>query len=423
MTRRGFHSGLASRCCAALAIAGLIGLGTPVSTAQAAPGAPRPAAPQPTSTEISPSAPDPHPPAGGRAPDGSVPGGAQLAGRGLIVPAGAPKLPPNIDASSWILADLDHGTVLAARDPHGRYQPASILKILTAITVGPQLPGRKVVTVSPAAANAEGSAVGLLAGAKYTVDQLFEALLLVSGNDAALALAEANGGLARTVSQMNAKAVALGAYDTYVQTPSGLDGWQQLTSAYDMALVLRAALGQPRLVGYDRLPQASYPPKSSKYGKVGSYQFDNQTQDFLQTVPGAVLAKTGYTDAAQHTYLAAARRNGRTLGVILLRDQRLPLDQYQQAGALFDWGFALKPAVPAIGTLAGPVPAVRTALAAPSLGNAVAFSLPRPVSSTAVNGRWMVLAPVGAAVAGGLWLGCVAIAGRRAIQRRVLRQH
>ena len=222
--------------------------------------------------------------------------------------------------------------MLAARDPHGRYQPASVLKLLTAITVLPRLPGNKLVTVSPAGGRrprARRSAC--CAGARYSVDQLFQALMLVSANDAAMALAEANGGVASTVAQMNAEIVRLGGYDTLVQTPSGLDGWQQLTSAYDMALVLRAAVEQPRLVGYDRLPRAVYPPKASRYGKVGGYEFDNQSQDFYDAVPGALLAKTGYTDAAQHTYLAAARRNGHTLGVILLRDQRLPLDQYQQA--------------------------------------------------------------------------------------------
>jgi len=314
-----------------------------------------PKAPGPTSAAISPGAPDPHPPAGGRAPNGTVPGGPHLAGRAMVLPRGAPALPKGIGARSWILADLDSGAVLAARDPHGRYQPASILKALTAVTVVAKLPGRRVVTVTPAAATAEGSAVGLLAGARYSVDQLFDALLLVSANDAAAALAQANGGIARTVADMNAEAVRLGAYDTVVQTPSGLDGWQQLTSAYDMALVLRAFADQPRLVGYDRLPGAGFPPRSSRYGHVGQYQFDNQCRDFFGTVAGALLAKSGYTDAARHTYLAAAKRHGRRLGVILLRDERQPLEEFRQAAALLDWGYALEPGVQPVGVLAGPI--------------------------------------------------------------------
>ncbi|HET6209154.1 MAG TPA: serine hydrolase [Jatrophihabitans sp.] len=381
-----------------------------------------PLAPRPTSSAASPSAPDPHPPAGGLAPNGAVPGGRQLAGRGLLVPPGAPALPKNIGARSWILVDLDSGAVLAARDPHGRYQPASVLKLLTAVTLLPRLPGNRLVTVSARAAGAEGSAVGLLPGARYSVDQLFQALLLVSANDAAMALAEANGGVASTVAQMNAEIVGLGGYDTLAQTPSGLDGWQQLTSAYDLALVLRAAVRQPRLLGYDRLPRASYPPKASRYGAVGGYEFDNQSQDFFQAVPGALLAKTGFTDAAQHTYLAAARRNGRTLGVVLLRDQRVPLDQYQQAAALFNWGFGLPGTLTPVGTLAGPIGATGfQAVPVQHQASPVAYSAPRPIGALNPNDRWLVLAPVSAAIAGGLWLGCVVIAGGRVLRRRARR--
>jgi len=278
-----------------------------------------------------------------------------MGSRGLITPVGAAKLPANLTARSWVLVDLDSGTVLAARDPHGRYQPASILKCLTALTVLPNLPAKRLVTVSGTAASTEGSAVGLLAGAKYTVDDLFRALLLVSGNDAAVALAEANGGVATTVREMNIEARALGAYDTYVETPSGLDGWQQLTSAYDMALILRSAVDNSRLVAYDKTMSATYPPKSSRYGQVGPYQFENQTMDFFQHVPGAIFAKTGFTDAAAHTFLAAAQRHGRRLGVVFLRNQRTPIDQWQQAAALFNWGYSLPASVTPIGVLAGPI--------------------------------------------------------------------
>jgi len=412
-----------SRGAAGLALAALTSLTVLAGPAGAALADP-PAAPKPTSAEISPGAPDPHPPAGGLAPDGSVPGGPRLAGRGLVLAAKAPALPQGIRAQAWILADLDSGAVLAARDPHGRYQPASILKLLTALSVAPALPGRRVVTVSPAAVETEGSAVGLLAGARYSVDQLFAALLLVSANDAAAALAEANGGVARTVAGMNAAAARLGAYDTVVQTPSGLDGWQQLTSAYDMALILRAFVNQPRLVAYDRLPSASYPPKSSRYGRVGAYQFTNQSRNFLATVPGALVVKSGFTDAARHTYLAATQRHGRRLGVVLLRNERQPVDQYQQARSLLDWGYALKPGVKPVGTLAGRLPAVRPVgatdrAATPATAAAVLAQL-----APAHRGlRWALAAllPVSALIGGGLWLGNATAGARPATRRRARR--
>jgi D-alanyl-D-alanine carboxypeptidase (penicillin-binding protein 5/6) len=172
------------------------------------------------------------------------------------------------------------------------------------------------------------------------------------------------------VAEMNAEARRLGAYDTLVQTPSGLDGWQQLTSAYDLSLVLRVAVNMPRFLAYDQLPSATYPPKKSSAGSVGVYQFDNQSNDFLQGVPGALLAKTGYTDAALHTYAAATSRNGRRLGVIFLRNQRTPLDQWQQAAALFDWGYKLPAGTPAVGTLVAPAagsPQLATTAPAPAL--------------------------------------------------------
>ena len=108
------------------------------------------AVPSPAPTAASPTAPNPHPPLGGHAADGTVPGGAQLESRSLIVPAGSPKLPKNLTAKSWVLADLDSGQVLAAvsipspksgsiasmsgldRSIDGRYPPGSTFKIVTA---------------------------------------------------------------------------------------------------------------------------------------------------------------------------------------------------------------------------------------------------------------------------------------------------
>ncbi len=334
----------------------------PTSTPGVVPASLPPAAPVPTSTEHSPAAPDPTPPQGGIGPDGGVVGGPRLIARGNVVPAGAPRLPAHITAKAWMLTDLDTGEVLAARDPHGRYQPASVLKTLTSLVLLPQLPGNRVITASAAAANAEGSAVGLVAGGRYTVDTLFKSLLLMSGNDAATALAQAAGGVSATVAEMNAEARALGAWDTYVQTPSGLDGWKQLTSAYDLSLVMRAVAADPRFVAYERAPTAVLPKQKVGTRSWGSVPLYNQSEDFLTGVKGALFAKTGYTDAAQHTYLCAAERGGRRLGVVLLRAQRAPLDQWQQAAELLDWGYALPTSTPAVGLLVSP----RTASSSPA---------------------------------------------------------
>jgi D-alanyl-D-alanine carboxypeptidase (penicillin-binding protein 5/6) len=369
---------------AALAVATgalLLGAAGPAAAATPAPTpgvhSVPPAAPRPTDGGKSPAAPDPHPPRGGIGPLGEPVGGTRLLSRGLVTPAGAPALPTGLTARAWVLADLTDGTILAARDPHGRYQPASIQKILTVDTVLPRLPGSRTVTVSRAAADTEGSHAGLVPDGRYTVDDLFSGLLLVSGNDAAVALAQAAGGVRKTVAAMNAEALRLGAYDTFVQTPSGLDGWRQLTSAYDMTLFLRQALTLPRFVAYERQPRASLPAQHPPATALDPVRMVNQNEQFLTTVPGALVAKTGYTDAAQHTFAGAVRRHGRTLAVIFLRAQRWPTDQWQQATRLIDWGFALPAGTAPVGTLAAPV-------ALPH--RAVPSSRPGPVATTAASG-------------------------------------
>ena len=357
-----------------------------------------PAAPSPTDSGNSPEAPDPHPPRGGIGPQGQAVGGSRLLSRSTILPAKAPALPKDITARAWVVADLDTGAIVAARDPHGRYQPASIQKILTAATLLPRLPGAERVTISRGAANTEGSHAGLVAGGSYTIDQIFEGLLLVSGNDAAEALAQAAGGRARTVALMNRTALSLGAYDTYVQTPSGLDGWQQLTSAYDMMLFLRAALAQPRFVAYDRV-RSTVLPKQNGTGAVALY---NQNVDFFDGVTGAVVAKTGYTDAAQHTFAGAITSHGHRYGVILMRAQRYPQDQYVQAARLVRWAAALPAGTAPVGTLETPPQPARSANAA-STSSAPSTPSPSP-SSTRTSGTGGVRVLVAVLLFGGLFL-------------------
>ncbi|PZG02813.1 D-alanyl-D-alanine carboxypeptidase family protein, partial [Nonomuraea aridisoli] len=153
---------------------------------------------------------------------GTPVGGEALGSRGLVTPAGVKK-PPKSKATSYVIADADTGQVLAAKDAHGKYLPASTLKALTALTLIPKLDKNRKVRPSQNACNQEGSAVGLTPKIAYKVDDLFKALMMASGNDAAMALAETNGGLPQTMRDMNAMAKRLQAYDTVAKTPSGLD--------------------------------------------------------------------------------------------------------------------------------------------------------------------------------------------------------
>jgi serine-type D-Ala-D-Ala carboxypeptidase (penicillin-binding protein 5/6) len=255
---------------------------------------------------------------------------------GLVLPPGAPAPPTGITSKSWLIADVDSGEVLAAKDPHGRHRPASTLKLLTAILAADRLPPDRVMVATQADANQDGSRVGLGPGGRYTVRQLLTGLLLSSGNDAAHALAVALGGVAQTVEQMNELAGRLGALDTRAATPSGLDGVGMSASAYDLALVFRQVLDRPLLAKLLGTRQANFPGYGNRPGFVVSN--DNK---LLRTYPGALGGKTGFTDDARHTQLDAAQRGGRRLMVVLMRGEQRPVSMSEQAARLLNYGFAL----------------------------------------------------------------------------------
>ena len=175
----------------------------------------------------------------------SAVGGEALSGCGVIVAAGTPPLPGDVSAEAWLVADLDTGDVIAARDPHGRHRPASIIKVLIAMQAINELPLNRIIEGTQEDANAEGTKVGVDVGGHYTVNDLLHGLLMHSGNDAAHALAGALGGMDVTMQKINLLATKLGARDTRVATPSGLDGPGMSTSAYDMGLFYRYAFGNP----------------------------------------------------------------------------------------------------------------------------------------------------------------------------------
>lgn len=275
-------------------------------------------------------------------------GGARLGGRGVILPAGAPALPAAVVARAWLVADLDSGAVLAAADPHARYAPASTLKTLTALTLIPRLDrNRKVVPTYDDLA-VDGSKVGLVEHVGYPVHELFSAMLMVSGNDAANTLASAAGGPI-AIREMNDQARRLQALDTHAVNPSGLDAPGQVSSAYDLALIARAAMRLPDFRRYVATVHDSI--SGPGHQRIEMLNHDK----LLRRYPGALGIKNGYTTSAQASFIGAARRNGRTLLVVLLRT-RPQVDR--EAAALLDWGFAASAAgVSPVGQLVDPVDA------------------------------------------------------------------
>ncbi|MGI5269106.1 D-alanyl-D-alanine carboxypeptidase family protein [Nonomuraea sp. CA-218870] len=328
-------------------------------------------------------------------------GGDLMAVRGLVKPGGF-KAPPKTKATSYVIADHETGQVLAAKDPHGRYRPASTLKMLTAATLITKLDKNLKVKPSRNAVNQEGSAVGLQSRPIYKVEDLFRALMMSSGNDAAMALAEANGGLAKTMSDMNAEAKRLQANDTVAKTPSGLDKPGQSSSAYDLALIARAGLSNPDFRRYVSTKTARFPaPKKW-------YEISNHNK-LLWRYPGMIGVKNGWTSKAHSTFVGAATRNGQTIIVSIMKHEGYFWDEVAD---LLDWGFAARGKVTPVGQLVDPLPDEPVQQAAPAVTpDATPAPTREPMMDTAASEQTDSTRTTGSLVIGGAllfglaWLG------------------
>ena len=173
----------------------------------------------------------------------------------------------------------------------------------------------------------DGTVIGLTVGEQMTLRDLLYGLLLRSGNDAALAIAIAIGGSEPSfVQMMNDEATGLGLTDTNFTNPHGLDDPRLYTSAYDIARIGVELLGDEDLAQIVKTKE--YTPNWDN-GPLENINL------FLGQFPGAIGIKTGYTDTAGQTIVAAAGRDGRTLVASVMHGG----DEYVDAGALLDWAF------------------------------------------------------------------------------------
>jgi len=350
-----------------------------------------------------------------RAPGEPI-GGLRLGETGVILDRvpGLPDLPRDITAKSWLVADLDTGAILAARDPHARHRPASTLKTLTALTLIPKVDaaGRVPFTAAALAGTAQRdgvtSKVGLEVGRSYPAKRLFEAMVALSANDAAEALASAYpGGRAAALQAMNDEARHLQANDTTAATPSGLDAPAQFTSAYDLALLARAALALPEFRAYSAVQNVAVP--SSK-GVIGGFNHNR----LLNSYKGAYAGKDGYTTLAGQVWWGAAQRGGHHLAVVVVDAGFGPVTQEIR---LLDWGFAALPLARPVGQLVGVVPPGGLPVTAAPAGPPVAGE---PAASAQSAGRAAVKAAVGGtpwgllAGAGGVLAAAFLVLRRRA---------
>jgi D-alanyl-D-alanine carboxypeptidase (penicillin-binding protein 5/6) len=279
-------------------------------------------------------------------------GGEALGSCGIVTAPDTPPLPGDVSAEAWLVADLDSGAIIAARDPHGRHRPASIIKVLVAMASINAFNLNKSVVGTADDAAAEGTKVGVDDGGTYTINQLLHGLLMHSGNDAAHALAMQLGGMETALEKINVLAAKLGGRDTRVATPSGLDGPGMSTSAYDIGLFYRYAWQNPAFANIVATRTFDFPG----HGDHPGYQLENDNK-LLYNYPGALGGKTGYTDDAGQTFVGAANRDGRRLMAVLLHGTRQPIAPWEQAEHLLDYGFGTARGTQ-IGTLIEPDPAL-----------------------------------------------------------------
>ncbi|GAA3792906.1 DUF5136 domain-containing protein [Streptomyces phyllanthi] len=280
---------------------------------------------------------------------------------------GAPVLPKDISARSWIVADAETGDVLASHNAHWRLAPASTLKMLFADTLLPKFnkeEKHKVVPSDLAGIGAGSSMVGIKEDETYTVEDLWLGVFLASGNDAVHVLSAMNGGVEQSVADMNAHAEELQALDTHVVSPDGYDAKGQVSSAYDLTLIARSGLQKKDFRDYCSTVRTKFPgeTKKNKKGKTTRKTFEVQNTNRLLTGDTDVTAyqgiagvKNGNTTNAGATFTGVAERDGKVLLVTVMNPEKKEHNRvYKETASLFDWGFQAAGKVTPVGELVPP---------------------------------------------------------------------
>jgi serine-type D-Ala-D-Ala carboxypeptidase (penicillin-binding protein 5/6) len=218
-----------------------------------------------------------------------------------------------------------------------------------------------------------------------------------------MALAETNGGLAKTMADMNAEAKRLRANDTVAKTPSGLDKPGQSSSAYDLALIARAGLNNADFRRYISTKTAKFPaPKKP-------YEISNHNK-LLWRYKGMIGIKNGWTSKAHGSFVGAATRDGHTIIVAIMRHEGYFWDE---VASLLDWGFAARGKVAPVGQLVEPMPDEPPVHQAAPVATPTGTPSPAaaPLLDSAAAGQTGTTRTVGSLVIGGgllfgaLWLG------------------
>ena len=246
---------------------------------------------------------------------------------------------PSIMGGSGIVMEVSTGTILYEKNMHDIHYPASITKIMTVLLAIENCEMDEIVTVPPEAVYMEdkGSHIALDAGEQLTVEQCLYAIMLASANDAAYALAEHVGGTYENfIRMMNEEAKELGCENTNFTNPHGLPDENHVTSAYDMALITKAALQCDMFQTvsgtsyYEILPTEHQKDLICMYNHhkmIGKTEFQNEE---------VFAGKNGYTDDAGHTLVTCAKRDDMAVICVVMQDQGEHI--YQDTLELLNYG-------------------------------------------------------------------------------------
>jgi serine-type D-Ala-D-Ala carboxypeptidase (penicillin-binding protein 5/6) len=243
--------------------------------------------------------------------------------------------PPSIVAKSWVLGDLSSGQVLAAHKADERFEPASLTKIMTAYVVFGALRAKKLapdrlVKVSERAWKAPGARMFIEPRRPVTVDELIRGMVVQSGNDACIALAEVVAGSEEAFAQlMNREAERLGMKNTRFMNASGLPDAQHYSTAQDLYIVAAALI-------------RDFPEEYAQYYSQKEFRYNNVAQvnrnRLLWVDPSVDGVKTGHTEAAGYCLIASSRRGGRRLLSVLLGSTS-EATRAQESLKLLNWGY------------------------------------------------------------------------------------
>ena len=219
---------------------------------------------------------------------------------------------PTINSRAAIVYERSSGKILYGKEENKKRKMASTTKIMTAIVVLENANLDDIVTISSKAAGTGGSRLGLHKDDKISIQDLLYGLLLCSGNDAAVALAEHTGGnLSNFANMMNNKAASLGLSSTHFVTPHGLDDDNHYTTAYELALITNYALKNETFAKF--VKTKTYTISINNHPKTLS-----NTNELLGNLDGVYGVKTGFTNGANRCLVTAVKRNNMDIICIVL---------------------------------------------------------------------------------------------------------